>query len=417
MEKFEIFGGYRLNGIIENQGSKNAALPILVASLLTDEEVIVKAVPDTMDVRNMLNVLRIVGAKVRMAGDIRINAYSVKEWDIANEAAKKIRSTLLLPAALLSKFGRVKIPQPGGDSIGTRKIDAWVTALRALGAKVKIGNKVIDVKIDTAKGTKVKLDFPSVTATESIIISASMAEGKTIVTNVAKEPEIIDLSNFLNSMGAKIQGAGTNVIKITGVKNLHGSNYTIIPDRIAAGTYMIAAAITRGNLLIRNVVPSHLRAVINKLRKTGVKISDLNHEIRVECEDKFIKATDITTSVYPGFPTDIQPMFTALMTTASGTSIIKETLYDGRFTHVNELRKMGAIINVKGNVAIVNGKERLRGAEVRARDIRGGAALTLAGLVAEGVTEVFNVYEIDRGYNGLDDVLSKVGAEIKRVKG
>ena len=417
MEKFEIIGGRKIEGTIRNQGAKNSALPVAVASLLTDEEVILRNIPSVWDVKNEAEVLRATGAKVHEGLNMRICANSIHNPNIAAEAAKRIRSSILVPAALISRFSSMKIPVPGGDSIGTRKIDAYLLGLKSLGATFTANKGVILVEADEVRGTEISLHFPSVTATEGVVIASTLAEGRTIITNAAKEPEVVDLSNFLNSMGAKIMGAGTRTIKVNGVKNLHGTEYTIIPDRIAAGTFMTAAAITGGNLLIENVVPSHLGATTRKLRKTGVEISEFEHSIKVECRSKDIKATDIITRVHPGFPTDMQPIFMALMTIANGTSQIKETLYDGRFTHVKDLTKMGAIIRIDKDTATVKGVKRLKCSKVKARDIRSGAAMTLAGLAAEGITEVSNVYEVDRGYEKLDEVLSKVGAEIKRVKG
>lgn len=417
MTKFKIVGCRKLEGVIKNQGAKNAVLPIAVASLLTDEEVVLKNVPCVWDVKNLAKVLRAAGAKVSEGNNMRISASSIYTSDITDEAATKIRSSILMPAALMSRFPRTRISHPGGDHIGTRKMDAYLFGLKSLGATFAIDKEFICVENQRVRGAQIKLCFPSVTGTEAIIIASTLAEGKTFIINAAREPEVVDLSNFINSMGGKIKGAGTSTIKITGVRNLHSAEYAVIPDRIAGGTFMTAAAITRGNLLIENVLPLHLRATIQKLRSAGVKISEFEYAIKVKCNSNHIGAADITTSVYPGFPTDMQPIFMALMTTARGTSRIKETLYDGRFNHVTDLIKMGAIIEIHKDTAVVKGVEKLEGAHLKARDLRSGAALALAGLAAEGVTEVCNVYEVDRGYERLDEVLSKVGAEIKRVEG
>lgn len=416
MEKFEVTGGKKLEGIIKNQGAKNAALPIAVAALLTDEEVVLKNVPHVSDIENLAEVLKAAGAKIHYGSAVRINASGVCSSNITAKAARRIRASVLIPPALISRFPNTRIIAPGGDCLGTRKMDAYIMGLKSLGARVAVSKGSICLGVEKVKGTDIELNFPSVTGTEGTIIASTLAEGKTVITNAAREPEVVDLSNFLNSMGAKIKGAGTDMIKVTGVKHLNGTEYSIIPDRIAAGTLMVAAAITRGNLLIENVIPQHLRAVIQRLRKSGVDIFEYENEIRVDCMSISVKATDITTRVYPGFPTDMQPIFMALMMSANGTSRIKETLYDGRFGHVEDLRKMGASIEIDADTAIVRGVKEIKGTRIIARDIRSGAALALAGLDASGMTEISNVYQIDRGYEGLETTLSGVGAEIKRVK-
>jgi UDP-N-acetylglucosamine 1-carboxyvinyltransferase len=416
-EVFEITGGEMLVGTIKNQGSKNASLPIAVASLLTDEEVVLKNVPCVLDIRNIVEVLRLTGTKVVEGKTTRICASSISNPNITAEAARRIRSSILVPAALISKFTGTKVPLPGGDSIGTRKIDAYAQGLSSLGVKFKEEKGFVYAEANRIRGAEIRLHFPSVTGTEGIIIAATLADGKTIIHNAAKEPEVVDLCNFLNSMGARIKGAGTRTIKVVGVESLHGTEYAIIPDRIVAGTFMAAAAITGGNLLIEDVIPCHLGATIQALRKTELKISQSERAVKVESTSKHVKATDVTTAVYPGFPTDMQPILMALMATADGASRIRETLYDGRFTHVDDLKKMGALIEIDGDVAVVEGVEELKCANVKARDLRSGAALTLAGLVAEGVTEVSGVYQIDRGYDRLDETLSRVGAKVKRIRG
>lgn len=415
-EAFEIIGGESLVGTIKNQGSKNASLPIAVASLLTDEEVILKNVPPVLDIRNIAEVLRSTGTKVVEGKTTRICASSIFNPNITSEAARRIRHSILVPAALISRFTGTKVPLPGGDSIGTRKIDAYSRGLLSLGVRFREEKGFVYVEADKIRGTEINLHFPSVTGTEGIIIASALADGKTIIQNAAKEPEVVDLANFLNSMGAKIKGAGTRMIKVTGVKSLHGTEYTVIPDRIVAGTFMTAAALTRGSLLIEDVIPYHLGATIRSLRRAGLKVSESERAVKVESTSKHVKAKDVTTAVYPGFPTDMQPIFMALMTTADGVCRIKETLYDGRFTHVDDLKNMGAIIEIDRDVAVVKGVEGLRSANVKARDLRSGAALTLAGLVAEGVTEVSGVYQIDRGYDRLEEALSKVGAKVRRIR-
>lgn len=417
MGKFEIIGGRKLEGTVVNQGSKNAALPIFAASLLTDEEIVLREVPDVIDLRNMAMVLRDTGARVNEGSVTRFDAGKINNPNILLEAAQRIRSSILLPAALISRFSKVIVPFPGGDSIGTRKIDSYVLGLRALGVTVKTDSKGICIEAQKTRGGNIELVFPSVTGTEGVLIAAVLAEGKTIVTNVAQEPEIVDLANFLNSMGAKIKGAGTEVIKVTGVRELHGTDYTLIPDRMVAGTLLAAAAITKGDVLVENVVPKHLKATLDKLKEVGVKVCESSRAIGIKCTSQRIHPVDIVTEIYPGFPTDMQPIFMALLAIADGVSSIKETMYDDRFRHAEDLTRMGARIEIQANTARIRGVKRLRGARVMARDIRAGAAVTLSGLAAQGATEVSNVYEIDRGYARLEKILSRLGAEIRRIKG
>jgi UDP-N-acetylglucosamine 1-carboxyvinyltransferase len=417
LEKFEIIGGKRLDGTVRNQGSKNAGLPIFVASLLTDEEVVLRGVPDVIDLKNMAIVLRETGAAVHEGEVTRFEAGGISNPYISLEAAQRIRSSILLPAALVSRFSKATIPFPGGDSIGTRKLDSYVLGLRALGATVKTDSKSIYVEVQRAKGAKIELPFPSVTGTEGLLIAAVLADGKTVITNAAKEPEIVDLANFLISMGAKIKGAGTEVIKVTGVKELNGTDYTLIPDRMVAGTLLAAGAITGGSVSVENVISNHLRATLSKLKEIGVKVCESDSVVGIECGSRRVSAVDIVTEVYPGFPTDMQPIFMALLTIADGVSLIEETIYDDRFRHVEDLARMGARIEIQANTARIQGVKALRGTRVYARDIRAGAAITLSGLAAQGATEVLNVCEIDRGYAGLEKVLSSLGAEVKRVNG
>jgi UDP-N-acetylglucosamine 1-carboxyvinyltransferase len=417
-KKFEILGGKKLEGTVRNQGSKNSALAILAAALLTDEEVVLRNVPEVIDIENMVETIHATGAKVQEGPVTKIFADSISSSEVTIEGAKKIRSSLLLPAALLSRFPTIGIPLPGGDSIGTRKIDAYVLGLKALGVEFTAGSSAIKAKRTCMHIgiNKIPLVFPSVTATEGLIIAASLIEGKTYVANAAREPEIVDLANFLNSMGAKIYGAGTSNLKIVGTRELHGTDYTVASDRMVAGTLIIAVAMAGGNVVVENAVPEQLLATILKLKKAGVTVVVHGGSIEVKCLKPRLKAVDVVTEVYPGFPTDMQPLFMALMTIASGTSAIQETLYDGRFGHVQELRKMGANIDLDLDTARVVGVKKLKGASVEAKNIRAGAAVTISGLVAEGVTHVSNVYEIDRGYEAFDKVLSGLGAEVKRIK-
>jgi UDP-N-acetylglucosamine 1-carboxyvinyltransferase len=416
LARFEITGGKSLCGTIVNQGAKNAALPIIVASLLAEDEVVLENVPQVEDIKNIAKVLRATGASVHCGEVMRIKTDGLSKPEISVDAARKIRSSLLLPAALLSRFSVAQIPIPGGDSIGSRKIDVYVEGLNKLGAEFNETEDFIFAKTSQLRGAEINLNMPSVTGTEGLMIAATLAEGKTIIHNVAREPEIVDLAVFLNSMGARVTGAGTSSIKIEGVKKLHGTRHRVIPDRMAAGTFIVASAITKGDLLIENVNPLHIKAFTDKLQKAGVKISTFDNSVRVECLCSLLKSKDVTTRVYPGFPTDMQPIFMALMTLANGTSKIKETLYDGRFTHVADLVRMGAKVGINKETAIIRGVKSLRCAKVRARDIRGGAALVMAALAAEGTTEVYDVYQIDRGYYLFEESLRQAGAIIERVE-
>lgn len=419
MEKLIIHGGHELHGRVKISGAKNAVLPIIAATLLAqDKPCVLDEVPYLNDVCTIAEVLRQLGAKVdfnRQQHTLFVDSTVLKTVDAPYDLVRKMRASFVIMGPLLARYGKAKISMPGGCAIGTRPIDLHLKGFEALGAEIEIGHGFISATAPNGlKGTSIYLDFPSVGATENIIMAACMAEGQTILENAAQEPEIIDLANFLNIMGAKIRGAGTNVIKITGVPKLIGHNYTIIPDRIEAGTYMVAVAMTGGDIYIENAISEHLKPVIAKLNEAGVKIEEDIDGIRVIC-NKRPKAIDIKTLPYPGFPTDMQAQFMAMLTIADGTGLVTETVFENRFMHVDELKRMGACIKVDGRTSIVEGVPSLNGCQVKATDLRAGAAMVLAGLVANGETEVSYIHHIDRGYDNLVEKLCGLGADICRV--
>ena len=420
MAKLIVKNSGPLHGEVKISGSKNAVLPILAATLLTDEECIIQDAPALRDVEVMNQLLMSLGAKVE--SDLEHNIVKVKaEGEISCEApfelVKMMRASILVLGALLLRSGRALIHLPGGCAIGERPIELHLKGLRALGAEINeqsLAKGIVDAKADKLKGSTIYLDFPSVGATEVIIMAATLAEGTTILENAAQEPEIVDLANYLNVMGAKIRGAGTNVIKIDGVPKLMGRDYTIIPDRIEAGTYMVAAAMTKGDVYIENAISEHLKPVIAKLKEAGVTIEEDVNGIRVVC-NKRTKAVDIKTMPYPGFPTDMQAQFMAMLAVSEGTGLVTETVFENRFMHVDELKRMGSNIKIDGRTSVVEGVETLMGCQVKATDLRAGAAMVLAGLVAEGETQVGYIHHIDRGYDNLVDKLVGLGADICRV--
>lgn len=419
MEKLIIHGGHELHGRVKISGAKNAVLPIIAATLLAqDKPCVLDEVPYLNDVCTIAEVLRQLGAKVdfnRQQHTLFVDSTVLKTVDAPYDLVRKMRASFVIMGPLLARYGKAKISMPGGCAIGTRPIDLHLKGFEALGAEIEIGHGFISATAPNGlKGTSIYLDFPSVGATENIIMAACMAEGQTILENAAQEPEIIDLANFLNIMGAKIRGAGTNVIKITGVPKLIGHNYTIIPDRIEAGTYMVAVAMTGGDIYIENAISEHLKPVIAKLNEAGVKIEEDIDGIRVSC-NKRPKAIDIKTLPYPGFPTDMQAQFMAMLTIADGIGLVTETVFENRFMHVDELKRMGACIKVDGRTSIVEGVPSLNGCQVKATDLRAGAAMVLAGLVANGETEVSYIHHIDRGYDNLVEKLCGLGADICRV--
>ncbi|SEF39143.1 UDP-N-acetylglucosamine 1-carboxyvinyltransferase [Caloramator fervidus] len=417
MSRIIIKGGRKLSGKVRISAAKNSVLPIIAASLLTGYECILEDIPFLEDVNVILSVLDSLGVNIfidKNKGNLYIKAEDLKSFEPSYELVRRMRASFLVMGPILARFGIVKISMPGGCNIGSRPIDLHLKGLSQLGADINLGHGYVEARCKKLKGTKIYLDFPSVGATENIMMAAVLAEGETIIENAAEEPEIVDLANFLNKLGARIIGAGTDIIKIEGVKELKGTNHQVIPDRIEAGTYMIAAAITGGEVTVENVITEHIRSIIAKLQEAGIYVKEEQNKVKVK-GSQIINAVDIKTMPYPGFPTDMQAQFMALLSIAHGVSIITETVFENRFMHVNELKRMGANIKIDGRSAIVEGVEKLTGAQVKATDLRAGAALVLAGLSAEGVTEVSDVYHIDRGYVDMVGKLKKLGAEIERI--
>lgn len=406
-----------LKGNVRISGAKNSALPILAASLLGTEDIILEDVPKLKDVELMCEVLSSLGAEVENFGEgtIKINSANVNKFETNYELMSKMRASFLVMGPLLTRLGKTKNSLPGGCAIGTRPIDLHLKGFRALGASIDADHGNISAYADKLIGDKIYLDFPSVGATENIMMAATLAEGETIIDNAAMEPEIVDLSNFLNKLGADIKGAGTSTIRIKGVSKLGGAKHQIIPDRIEAGTFMVAAAITKGDIVVENVISNHIKPVIAKLKEAGCTVIENGDSIRVIGTEN-PKAIDIKTLPYPGFPTDMQAQFMTFMTLCGGTSVAIETVFENRFMHVDELKRMGADIKIDGRSAIIQGIDNLTSAPVKASDLRAGAALVLAGLVAEGVTEIDNVYHIDRGYDGIEAKFTALGAKIYRKK-
>lgn len=421
MAKFLVQKSDPLRGEVTISGSKNAVLPIMAATLLTEDKCEINDAPELRDVRVMCELLSSLGCHIdRNIETSSVDITSGKE--VSGEApydlVKMMRASILVLGALIHRTGHAVIPLPGGCAIGKRPVELHLKGLRAMGAKIdedKLNRGIVDAKADKLKGSTIYLDFPSVGATEVIMMAATLAEGTTILENAAQEPEIVDLASFLKKMGARIKGAGTDTIKIEGVERLKGVSHDVIPDRIEAGTFMIGAAITKGDVLIKNVVPSHLKAVIAKLSECGVEITMTDDGMRVRGDVNPLISTDIKTLPYPGFPTDMQSPFMALLTVTRGPSVVIETVFENRFMHVGEFNRMGANIKTDGNAAIIPGDKKLEGAQVVATDLRAGAAVVLTGLVAEGTTEVSKIYHIDRGYENFVDKLKALGANIMRV--
>ena len=420
MEKLVINGGRRLEGRVKISGAKNAVLPIIAATLLGQNTACrLDEVPALEDVHTISEVIRALGVGVNFDEEnaqLFVDASEIKSCEAPYDLVRKMRASFLIMGPLRARCGQARISLPGGCAIGTRPIDLHLKGFEALGAEIEIGHGFIDARAPKGlKGARIYLDFPSVGATENIIMAASMAEGQTILENPAQEPEIIDLANYLNVMGAKIRGAGTNVIKIDGVEKLHGAAYTVIPDRIEAGTYMVAAAMTKGDVYIENAISEHLKPVIAKLKEAGVSIEEDVDGIRVTCSET-TKAVDIKTMPYPGFPTDMQAQFMAMLAVSEGTGMVTETVFENRFMHVDELKRMGANIKIDGRTSVVEGVSKLTGCQVKATDLRAGAAMVLAGLVAEGETQIGYIHHIDRGYDHLVQKLVGLGADIKRIE-
>ncbi|CUA79640.1 UDP-N-acetylglucosamine 1-carboxyvinyltransferase [Anoxybacillus suryakundensis] len=418
MEKIIVRGGKRLSGTVKVEGAKNAVLPVIAATLLASEgKSVIYDVPELSDVYTIGEVLRHLQADVTVGNNkIVVDASGELSVEAPFEYVRKMRASVLVMGPLLARKGRARVALPGGCAIGSRPIDQHLKGFEAMGATVKIGNGFIDAEVNgKLRGAKIYLDFPSVGATENIMMAAVLAEGTTVIENCAKEPEIVDLANFLNAMGAKVRGAGTGTIRIDGVTTLYGAEHTVIPDRIEAGTFMIAAAITGGNVLVQGAVPEHLTSLIAKLEEMGVTIIEEDSGLRVIAPDK-LKAVDVKTMPHPGFPTDMQSQMMALLMKAEGTSMVTETVFENRFMHVEEFRRMNADMKIEGRSVIINGPCQLQGAEVAATDLRAAAALILAGLAAEGYTRVTELKHLDRGYVRFHEKLAALGADIERVR-
>ena len=418
MVKYVITGGHRLHGEITISGAKNAAVAIIPATLLTNGICRIEKVPKISDVFLQLEILSELGAKIRIVNDttIEIDSSNIRNTRTSYELLRKIRASYYLIGALLGRFGHAEVPLPGGCDFGVRPIDQHVKGFEALGAAVDIKNGCIIADAPNRLcGANIYLDVVSVGATINIMLAATLAKGQTVIENVAKEPHIVDLANFLNSMGANIKGAGTDVIKIRGVESLTGGIYSIIPDQIEAGTYMTAVAAAGGEVLIRNVIPKHLECITAKLLEIGVTIREFDDSILVSRNGPISRA-NVKTMPYPGFPTDMQPQFTTLLSLAEGTSMVNESVWDNRYRYVDELNRMGAKITVDGKVAVIEGVKALTGAPIKACDLRAGAAMVIAGLIAHGVTYVEDIFHIERGYEGIVEKLNGVGADIKYIE-
>lgn len=416
MDQYVIKGGNPLVGEVEIGGAKNAALAILAAAILTDETVTIENLPDVRDINVLLQAINEIGAKVDRVDlhTVKINGSTITNFDVEYEYIRKIRASYYLLGALLGKYRFAQVALPGGCDIGSRPIDLHLKGFRKLGAEVTIEYGQISAKAEELKGSHIYLDKASVGATINILLAAVLATGKTTIENAAKEPHVVDVANFLNGMGAKVRGAGTDVIRVEGVPKLHGTQYSIIPDQIEAGTFMCAAAATKGDITVKNVIPKHLEAITAKLQEMGCQIEELDDAVRVVATKK-LSNTHVTTLPYPGFPTDMQPQIAVVLGLAEGTSLVTESIFENRFRYADELTRMGASIKVEGNVAIITGIECYSGAKVSAPDLRAGAALVIAGLSAEGITVVEEVEYIERGYEGLEVKLKLLGAQIEKV--
>lgn len=416
MEQYVIKGGSPLYGEVEIGGAKNAALAILAASVMTDETVTIENLPNVRDINVLLQAIEGIGAKVERvdAHKVMISGSSIQDVTVDNEYIRKIRASYYLIGALLGKYKKAQVALPGGCEIGIRPIDLHIKGFRAMGADVDIAHGLVCAEATGLKGTHIYLDKVSVGATMNIMMAAAMAEGKTVIENAAKEPHVVDLANFLNSMGASIRGAGTDVIRIVGTDKLHGTEYSIIPDQIEAGTFMFAAAAAGGNVLVKNVIPKHLEATTAKLLEVGCTIEEFDDAVRVISSGK-LTHTQVTTLPYPGFPTDMQPQMAVVLAIAEGTSTITESIFENRFRYVDELTRMGASIKVESNIAIITGVEKYTGARVNAPDLRAGAALVIAGLCAEGVTIIDDIHYVERGYEDFEGKLRGIGAQMEKV--
>ena len=417
MEQYVIKGGNPLYGEVEIGGAKNAALAILAAAIMTDETVTIDNLPNVRDINVLLRAIEEIGAHVERVDihKVKINGSFIRSVNVDNEFIRRIRASYYLIGALLGKYKHAEVALPGGCDIGSRPIDLHMKGFRSMGADIDIAHGLVIARAKELKGTHIYMDKVSVGATINIMMAAAMADGKTVIENAAKEPHVVDVANFLNSMGANIRGAGTDVIRIVGVEKLHATEYSVIPDQIEAGTFMFAVAAAGGNVLVKNVIPKHLEATTAKLLEVGCQVEEFDDSVRV-ISDGHLRHTQVTTLPYPGFPTDMQPQMAVLLGIAEGTSTVTESIFENRFKYVDELTRMGADIKVESNIAIISGVKRYTGARVNAPDLRAGAALVIAGLAAEGITVVDDIYYIQRGYEALEEKLTKIGAKIARVE-
>ena len=417
MDKLQIQGGTPLEGEVRISGAKNATLPILAAALLADDPVVIGNVPHLQDVTTTIELLGQMGASVTVDDHMRIEVdpSTVRECFAPYDLVKTMRASILVLGPLVARFGRADVSLPGGCAIGARPVNIHVAGLQSMGADITIEGGYIRARASRLKGARLILDTVTVTGTENLMMAATLAAGETVIENAAREPEVVDLANFLCAMGARIQGAGTDTIMIEGVERLRGTHYDVLPDRIESGTYLVAGAITRGHVRIKNTRPEHLDAIVGKLREAGATVSSGDNWIEVDMRGRRPQAVDVRTAPYPAFPTDMQAQFAALNTVAAGVGTITETIFENRFMHMLEMRRLGAEIRLEGNTAIIKGVNKLTAAPVMATDLRASASLVLAGLVAEGRTDVERIYHIDRGYEAIEEKLAQLGAQIRRV--
>ncbi len=418
MEKLVILGGAKLCGEIEISGAKNSAVAILAAAIMVKGKCLIENVPHVSDIDVLLDIIQGLGGRARFVskGTVEIDCTDLNKYEADWETVRRIRASSYLMGALLGRFRHARVGLPGGCDFGVRPIDQHIKGFKIMGAEVDVDHGMVDLRADRLIGDTVYLDVVSVGATINIMLAAATAEGMTVIESAAKEPHIVDVANFLNCMGANIKGAGTDVIKIRGVEELHGGSFSVIPDQIEAGTFMIAAAATHGDVTITNIIPKHMESLSAKLEEMGVGIEEYDDAIRVFMQDKTLSRANVKTQPYPGFPTDLQPQILTLLSVAEGTSLVTENVWDNRFKYVDELNRMGASITVDGRVAAVEGCDHLEGSPVSATDLRAGAALVIAGLMARGVTEIYNLKYIDRGYENLEAKLRSLGAQITRRK-
>ena len=416
-EKMVILGGVKLHGEVKISGAKNSAVAILVASILVKGKCVIENVPHVSDILDLIDIINGLGGVAEFVGEdtVEVDCSDLTDYVASYDSVRKIRASSYLMGALLGRLKKASVALPGGCDFGVRPIDQHIKGFEALGAKVDIEYGMVNITADELVGDTVYLDVVSVGATINIMLAAALADGITVIDSAAKEPHVVDVANFLNSMGANIKGAGTDVIKIRGVKELHGGTFSVIPDQIEAGTFMIAAAATRGDVMVTNIIPKHMESLSAKLEEMGVGVEEYDEAIRIYVDKPELKRANVKTQPYPGFPTDLQPQMLTLLTVAKGTSIMKENVWDNRFKYIDELNRMGANVNVEGkDVAVVEGGSRLIGAPVCATDLRAGAAMVIAALIADGVTEIYNLQYIDRGYENLEEKLRALGAQITR---